>query len=69
VVDDLISSGQTLVGLIQAIQKLGGIVSDAICIGEEIDQNGRAFVKKTTGITVKTFVKYRTKDLKYTQVI
>ncbi len=41
IVDDLLSSGGTSIGLIKAIEKGGGSVKETLFIGEKVDQGGR----------------------------
>ncbi len=53
-IDDLISTGGTLIGILRALGQIGVEVVDVIII---IDKgNGRAKVKEKFGITVKTLV-------------
>lgn len=57
IVDDLISTGGTLVALIRAIQQAGATIRDCVCVAEKIDYGGVTRVKTETGVTVKTLVK------------
>ena len=57
IVDDLISTGGTLVALIRAIRQAGAEVRDAVCIAEKIEYGGVARVKAETGVEVKTLVR------------
>lgn len=54
VVDAVISTGGTLIAVLNALKKVGVIVTDAICIIER--GNGKQNVKRETGIEVKTLV-------------
>jgi adenine phosphoribosyltransferase len=55
-VDDLISTGGTLVALIDAIRTAGGEVAEIFTIGEKTENKGRAFVAEKTGLSVKTLI-------------
>jgi adenine phosphoribosyltransferase len=57
IVDDLISTGGTLVALIRAVQQAGAKIRDVICVAEKIEYGGVARVKTETGIAVKTLIK------------
>lgn len=53
IIDDLISTGGTLIGMIEAIQSIGADILDIIVIGEKIEYNGVERVLRKTGIQVK----------------
>lgn len=55
-VDDLISTGGTMVALIQAIRKAGAEVLEAFTIAEKTENQGRRFVYQETGVQVKTLL-------------
>jgi adenine phosphoribosyltransferase len=55
-VDDLISTGGTLVALIQAIRKAGAEILEVFTIGEKVENGGRAYILKETGLRVKTLL-------------
>ena len=57
IVDDLISTGGTLIALIRAVQQARAKIRDVICVAEKIDYGGVARVQAETGIVVKTLVK------------
>ncbi len=57
IIDDMISTGRTIIGMIKAIRKLGAKIIDVIVIGEEIEYNGTKRVYKETGILVKNLLK------------
>lgn len=57
IVDDLISTGGTLIALIRAVQQAGAKIRDVICVAEKIEYGGVARVQEETGFTVKTLVK------------
>jgi len=58
IVDDLISTGGTLIALIRAVQQAGAKIRDVICVAEKIEYGGVARVRAETGIAVKTLVKF-----------
>ncbi len=55
-VDDLISTGGTMVSLIQAVQKAGGEILEIFTIGEKSENQGRAHILKETGLPLKTLL-------------
>ena len=55
-VDDLISTGGTMVALIQAIQKANAEIIEVFTIGEKSENRGREFVLAETGLHVKTLL-------------
>jgi len=57
IVDDLISTGGTLVALIRAVQQAGAKIRDVVCVEEKIEYGGVARVQAETGLMVKTLVK------------
>lgn len=57
IVDDIISTGGTMVALIQAIQKTGARVVDIVCVAEKVEYGGVARVKEETGHTVKSILR------------
>ena len=56
VIDDLISTGGTLVSLIQAVQAAGATILEILTIGEKSENRGRAFLKEKTGLPLKTML-------------
>jgi adenine/guanine phosphoribosyltransferase-like PRPP-binding protein len=57
IVDDMISTGGTMVALIQAIERAGARIVDIVCVAEKVEYNGPARVKEETGYTVKSILK------------
>ena len=57
IIDDLISTGGTLIGMIKALEKLGAKIQDIIVLGEKIEYHGVERVFKETGIRVKPILK------------
>jgi adenine phosphoribosyltransferase len=55
-IDDLISTGGTMVALIQAVQKTGAEILEIFTIGEKAENRGREFVLQGTGLQVKTLL-------------
>jgi adenine phosphoribosyltransferase len=57
IVDDTISTGGTLISLIQAIQEAGAIVADVICVIEKVGNEGVRRVYEKTNVHVKSILK------------
>ena len=55
-VDDLISTGGTMLALVRAIRQAGAEVVDAFTIGEKTENGGRAAIQAATGMQVKTLL-------------
>ncbi len=54
IIDDIISTGGTMIGMIKALRKLGAIIQDIIVLGEKVEYNGVERVFQETGIRIKT---------------
>jgi adenine phosphoribosyltransferase len=60
ILDDVISTGGTLVAIINALKRAGADIKDVLCI---IDRgNGQNIVEEKTGYKVKTIVKIEVVD-------
>lgn len=57
IVDDLVSTGGTLIGLVKAIRNAGAQVLGIICVAEKINYAGAERVYQATGIAVKSLVR------------
>jgi adenine phosphoribosyltransferase len=57
IIEDTISTGGTLIGLIGAVQKAGATVASAIALVEKTENCGVRRVHDATGITVTTVMK------------
>jgi len=57
IVDDMISTGGTMLALIQAVQLAKGKIVDIICVAEKIEYDGVQRIAKETGYQVKTLLK------------
>lgn len=57
IVDDMISTGGTIIALIDAINKAKANVVDIICVAEKVEYEGVNRVKRERGYDVKTLVK------------
>ncbi len=55
-IDDLISTGGTMVALIQAVRKTGAEILEVFTIGEKAENRGRQFVLRETGLHIKTLL-------------
>jgi hypothetical protein len=56
IIDDLISTGGTLVALIEAVRRTGATILEVLTIGEKVENKGREFLKERTGLQVKTML-------------
>jgi len=56
IVDDLISTGGTLIGLIEGIRRAEAEVMGIICVAEKINYGGVARVQQATGLAVQSLV-------------
>ncbi|MDD3288772.1 MAG: phosphoribosyltransferase family protein [Alphaproteobacteria bacterium] len=56
-IDDTLSTGGTMVALIEAVKKAGADVVGAVAIIEKVDNEGHDFVWIKTGVDVKTCMK------------
>ncbi|MDZ5456902.1 phosphoribosyltransferase family protein [Azohydromonas lata] len=57
IVDDMLSTGGTLVGLIKAVEAAGATIMDVVCLAEKIEYGGAEYVESKTGHKVKSVVK------------
>jgi phosphoribosylanthranilate isomerase/adenine/guanine phosphoribosyltransferase-like PRPP-binding protein len=57
IVDDLISTGGTLIGLVEAVRRAGASVEQIVCVAEKADYAGVERVRAATGIEVRTLVR------------
>lgn len=57
IVDDLISTGGTLIGLIEAVRRAGATVEQIVCVAEKYNYAGVDRVRNATGLDVKTLVR------------
>jgi len=62
IVDDTISSGGTLISLIEAVRRAGAEVHDAVALVEKVDNGGVAKVAQATGVRIKTGMRIRIID-------
>ena len=60
IIDAVISTGGTLIAVLDALKKIGAQISDIICVIER--GNGKKMVKKHTGFNVKTFITLQVDD-------
>ena len=56
-IDDRISTGGTLVSLVQAIRQSGAAILEIFTIGEKSENRGREHLLQETGFTVKTLLR------------
>lgn len=57
IIDDLVSTGGTLIALIKTIEKIGAEIVGIVCLAEKINYHGCERIKKETGYEVKTLLK------------
>lgn len=57
IVDDMISTGGTLISLIEAVKRAGACIEQIICVAEKADYDGVSRVRETTGIDVNTLLR------------
>ena len=57
IVDDLISTGGTMLALIEAVQLAKAQIIDIICIAEKIEYGGVQRIVSETGYQIKTLIK------------
>jgi phosphoribosyl-AMP cyclohydrolase/adenine/guanine phosphoribosyltransferase-like PRPP-binding protein len=61
-IDDTISTGGTLAPLVSLLKKQGVTVTDVFCVVEKPEYRGVKYVKKATGILVKTLFRVHTRS-------
>jgi adenine/guanine phosphoribosyltransferase-like PRPP-binding protein len=61
IVDDMVSTGGTMVALIQAIQLAEADIIDIVCVAEKVEYSGVERIFNETGYAVKTLVKISVK--------
>ena len=59
-VDDVISTGGTLIAIVRALRSIGAKISDALIVFEKTSE--RARMEKELGLTIKTLMKVQVKD-------
>jgi adenine/guanine phosphoribosyltransferase-like PRPP-binding protein len=62
IIDDIISTGGTIIGMIKALQEIGAEIVDIIVIGEKIEYKGVERVFNKTGFSVKSIFKISISD-------
>ncbi len=62
IIDDIISTGGTIIGMIKAMQQIGAEIVDIIVIGEKIEYKGIERVFNETGFSVKSIFKVSISD-------
>ncbi len=61
IIDDIISTGGTLIGMIKALQNVGAEIIDIIVIGEKVEYQGVKNVLQETGYRVQSILKVSVK--------
>lgn len=62
-VDDLISTGGTLVSLVRAIRQSRAEILEIFTIGEKSENRGREYLFRETGLRIKTLLRTRLEEL------
>jgi len=57
ILDDMISTGGTVLALVQLVRMAQAEIVDVVCLAEKVEYGGVERVRKETGIEVKTIVK------------
>jgi adenine/guanine phosphoribosyltransferase-like PRPP-binding protein len=58
IVEDLIDSGGTIIGMIEILRSYGANIVDVICIASKAEYGGIEKIKKETGIKPKSLIKF-----------
>jgi adenine/guanine phosphoribosyltransferase-like PRPP-binding protein len=56
IVDDMVSTGGTMLALIEAVEKVDATIIDIVCVAEKIDYQGVDRIKRESGHQVKTLL-------------
>jgi adenine phosphoribosyltransferase len=56
IVDDMVSTGGTMLALIEAVKKAEAKIVDIVCVAEKVEYEGVARIKHETGHKVKTLL-------------
>jgi adenine/guanine phosphoribosyltransferase-like PRPP-binding protein len=56
IVDDMISTGGTMLALIEAVGKAEAAIVDIVCVAEKVEYQGVDRIRKDTGYLVKTLL-------------
>lgn len=62
IVDDTLSTGGTLLSLLEGVRKRGVTVSEILVLVEKVDNGGRARLEAVTDIPVRTVMKIRVSE-------
>jgi len=57
IVEDLLSTGGTMIALIQAVRQAGAEIADAVAVAVKSEYGGADRVRRETGVAVKTLVR------------
>jgi adenine/guanine phosphoribosyltransferase-like PRPP-binding protein len=56
IVDDVISTGGTMIAMIKTVERAKAEILDIVCVAEKVEYGGPARVKQETGYTVKSIL-------------
>jgi adenine phosphoribosyltransferase len=62
IVDDTLSTGGTLLSLLEGVRKRGVTASEILVLVEKVDNGGRARLAAITDIAVRTVMKIRVSE-------
>ncbi|WP_202113385.1 adenine phosphoribosyltransferase [Paenibacillus sp. MMS18-CY102] len=62
IVDDTISTGGTLLSLINAVRQRGAEIAEILVLVEKAENQGVEFIKRKTGVDVKTVLKIKVEE-------
>ena len=57
IIDDIISTGGTMIGIIKTLKKIGAEIIDVLVLAEKIEYSGIKKVKNETDIDVRSLIK------------
>ncbi|MBT3721268.1 adenine phosphoribosyltransferase [archaeon] len=57
IIDDMVSTGGTMISMIKAIEKTGAEIVQIICVAEKLGYDGIQKIKEETGYDVDIFIK------------
>ena len=57
IIDDVISTGGTMIGLIRSLEKIGAMIVDIIVLAEKVEYGGVKKIKTETGYDTRSLIK------------
>ncbi|MHA1976232.1 MAG: phosphoribosyltransferase family protein [Candidatus Hodarchaeales archaeon] len=62
IIDDIVSTGGTMIGIIKTLQKVGAEIVEVIVLAEKSEYNGIENIKKETGVDIRSLIKISVED-------